>query len=110
MLLASDLSRLAAQALALAAALVVLSAAPASAAISGAKGRGPLSPALEELAQPAVAAKTRAAQARHLGLPATGPGSLVRDHGRLLVTARLSDDATPAFPGLRRAGAQIISA
>ena len=70
----------------------------------------PLSPPLEELAEPAVAAKPLAAQADRLGLPLEGPGSLVRDGGRVLVTARVPGGVAPAFAGLRQAGARVISA
>lgn len=76
----------------------------------GPKGGGPLSPPLEELAEPAVAGKTLAAQARHLGLPAAGPGSLVRDRGKVLVTVRLARGSSAVLPELRLAGAKIVSA
>ncbi len=69
----------------------------------------PLSPPLQELAEPAVAAKPLAAQAHRLGLPADGPGSLVRDGGRVLVTARLTGGIAAAVAGLRQAGARIVS-
>jgi hypothetical protein len=70
----------------------------------------PLSSPLEELAELAVAAKPVAAQADRLGLPLDGPGSLVRDGGRVLVTARVAGGVGPAIAGLRQAGARIISA
>lgn len=95
-------------ALALLLAGVLPAAAPAS--LPGTKDQGPLSPALEELARPAVAAEPVAAQARHLGLPVDGPGGLLRDGGRVLVTARLSGGPLPAFADLRQAGARIVSA
>jgi Subtilase family len=79
---------------------------PASAAASP----SPLSPPLEELAEPAVAARPLAGQADRLGLPLDGPGSLVRDGGRVLVTVRVPGGVAPAFADLRQAGAQIISA
>src|SRR5215218_7025354 len=104
------LSRLAARALPLALALAVLAPAVAAGAVPGAKGSGPLSPNLEELARPAVAAETVAAQARRLGLPLEGPGSLVRDGGRVLVTARIPGGPSAAFADLRQAGARIVSA
>lgn len=80
----------------------------ADAELAGSKGGGPLSPALEELAEPAVAAKPLSAQARHLGLPARGPGSLLRDGGRVLVTLRLSRGPGAALPALRAAGARVL--
>jgi len=70
----------------------------------------PLSPPLEELAEPAVAAKPLAAQADRLGLPLEGPGSLVRDGGRVLVTARVPGGVGPAVAALRQVGARIVSA
>jgi hypothetical protein len=92
-------------ALAFAVACAALPAAPAAA-----DAPNPLSPPLEELAEPAVAAEPLAAQADQLGLPPDGPGSLVRDGGRVLVTARVPGGVAPAFAGLRRAGARVLSA
>jgi hypothetical protein len=88
---ASGVGHPAARAIALALALAMLAPATALGSPHGAKGDGPLSAPLEELAEPAVADKTLAGQARHLGLPPTGPGSLVRDGGKVLVTARLAN-------------------
>jgi hypothetical protein len=99
-----------ARALALALVLAGLAPATASGAALGPRGGEPLSPPLEELAEPAVAAKSLVAQARHLGLPPDGPGSLVRDGGRVLVSARLPRGAVAAFGELREAGARIVSA
>jgi len=104
------LRRLVARALPFALALAALAPAVASGAFPGAKGRGPLSPSLEELARPAVAAEPLAAQARRLGVPLEGPGSLVRDGGRVLVTARVPGGSSAAFADLRQAGARIVSA
>lgn len=69
-----------------------------------------MSPALEELARPAVAAQSLAAQSRHLGIPFDGPGSLIRAGGRVVVAVRLSAGAGAAIPALREAGARIVSA
>jgi subtilisin family serine protease len=93
-------------------AIVLLAVLPAAACaqLVGGKGGGPLSPALEELARPAIAAEPLAAQSRHLALPAEGPGSLLRDGGRVLVTARLSRGVGVALPALRDAGARVVSA
>lgn len=93
-----------------AAALLALLPASACAQLAGSKGGGPLSPALEELAEPTVAAGTLAAQARHLGLPARGPGSLLRDGGRVLVALRLSRVPGAALPALREAGVRVLDA
>jgi hypothetical protein len=87
---------------------VACAALPASAAVA-ADDSSPLSAPLEELAEPAVAAKPLAVQARQLDLPVDGPGSLVRDGGRVLVTARLPHGVAAALAGLRQAGARIVS-
>jgi subtilase family protein len=92
-------------ALVFALACAALPAAPAAA-----DAPGPLSPPLEELAEPGVAAKPLAAQSDRLGLPLDGPGSLLRDGGRVLVTARVPGGVAAAFNGLREAGARILSA
>jgi subtilisin family serine protease len=94
-----------------AAAFACLALLPAAAAagVVGSKGGGPLSAALEELATPAVATKPLAAQTRLLGLPAAGPGSLLRDGGRVLVAVRLQRGFGTALPALREAGARIVS-
>ena len=57
---------------AVAGAIVLFALLPAAACaqLVGSKVGGPLSPGLEELARPAVAAEPLAAQSRHLGLPA----------------------------------------
>jgi subtilase family protein len=70
----------------------------------------PLSTPLEVLAEPEVAEKPPVAQAHRLGLPVAGPGSLVRDGGRVLVTARVTSGALAALPALRQAGARVVSA
>jgi subtilisin family serine protease len=92
-----------------AAAFACLALLPAAAGAVGSKGGGPLSPALEELATPAVAAEPLAAQSRQLGLPPGGPGSLLRDGGRVLVSVRLQRGPGTALPALREAGARIVS-
>jgi len=88
----------------------VAASATLPAAAAAAPAPSPLSPPLEELAEPTLAGKPLAAQSRQLGLPADGPGSLVRDGGRVLVTARLTRGVAAAFAGLRGAGARIVSA
>jgi subtilisin family serine protease len=82
----------------------------AGADLPGSKGGEPLSPVLEELARPTVAAEPLAAQSRHLGIPASGPGSLLRDGGKVLVAVRLSRRVGAALPLLREAGGQVLSA
>ncbi|MDQ2630279.1 MAG: S8 family serine peptidase [Actinomycetota bacterium] len=83
--------------------------AAATAAVVPAKGEGPLSPPLLELARPAVASKPAAAQAERLGVPRSGPGSLVRKGEKVLVTARLAAESPLTLDALREAGAQIVS-
>jgi subtilisin family serine protease len=106
---ALDPNRLAVRLLTVALAIAGLLPATAAASI-GNKGSGPLSPSLQELAAPEIASGSLAAQARHLGLPSSGPGSLVRDGGRVLVTARFARGAVAAFADLREAGARVVSA
>src|SRR5215203_1286705 len=73
-------------------------------------GGSRLTPPLEMLAEPATAAKPAAAQDERLGIPSHGPGSLVRQGSSVLATARFERGALSAFPRLRSAGAQILSA
>ena len=110
MLLPANLSRLAVRLLAGGLAIAGLLPATATAVSVGHKGNGPLSPLLEELADPDIASRSPAGQAAHLGLSPSGPASLVRDGGRVIVTARFSRGAIAAFPELRQAGARIVSA
>jgi subtilisin family serine protease len=78
-------------------------------ALPMAKDKGPLSPLLDELARPAVAAKSPAAQAALLGVADSGPASLVREGGRIVVTARFEAGAIARLSQLRSAGARIVS-
>jgi subtilisin family serine protease len=71
---------------------------------------GPLSPDLEVLARPQVAAGSPAVQANRIGVPNQGPGSLVREGERVLVTARFDRGAIAAFEPLRDAGARVVDA
>jgi hypothetical protein len=103
-------SRIAVHLLAAAAAIAVLTPVSAVATIPGAKGKGPLSPSLEELAGATLANRSPAVQADRLGLPLEGPGSLVREEGQILVTARFDRGAVAALEELRQAGARIASA
>lgn len=83
-----------------------------AAAIAAAPARDgeKLAPPLEELASPVVANSSPAAQADRLGVPAEGPGSLVRQGERVLLTARFEHGVIAALPRLREAGAGIVSA
>jgi len=96
-------------AVALTISLALLLPAAAGAALPD-PGGSRLTPPLEMLAEPATAAKPAAAQDERLGIPSHGPGSLVRQGSSVLATARFERGALSAFPRLRSAGAQILSA
>jgi hypothetical protein len=80
-----------------------------AAVVTGAEGGGPLSPTLEALADPAVRALPAAAEAEALGVAPSGPGSLVREDGEVLVDLRLAGATGPALGALREAGARIVA-
>jgi subtilisin family serine protease len=83
----------------------------AAACASGApRQRRELSPDLARLAKPALRAKSPARQAAALGLPGSGPGSLVREGRRVFVKVRFQRGARAGLPKLRAAGARIVSA
>ena len=82
--------------------------ATAGAAAGAPAGDEPLSPILARLAAPALAPKGVAAQANAVGLPPSGPVSLLRDGHRVVVTARFEHGAVTALPALRAAGGQIV--
>jgi hypothetical protein len=73
-------------------------------------GAGNLSSRLSKLSQPSVRSAPSAVQARRLGLPADGPGSLLRRGNRVLVYARFDRGAVAGLPDLRDAGAEVIDA
>lgn len=79
----------------------------ASAAEPG--GDEPLAPSLQELTKQSVRSLPRPAQARLLGIAAEGPGSLIREDGRVLVEARFESGAIAKLPALRRAGAEVLA-
>jgi hypothetical protein len=64
---------------------------------------------LADLAAAGTLAATPAAQAQQLGLPATGPGSLLRDGTLVVVEAGLSSAAPSQLDAIRAAGAKVIS-
>jgi len=74
----------------------------------GEKGGSALSPDLEVLARPKVAESPPATQADRIGVPVSGPGSLVRDGERILVTARFNRGANAAREELREADARVV--
>ncbi len=95
---------------AFACALVLLGfALPATAAAAESES-SPLSPELTQLAQPAVAAQPTAAQAEAAGLPAEGPGSIVREGDRVIVEARFDEGALARLEALEAAGAKVLTA
>ncbi|HEY3435858.1 MAG TPA: hypothetical protein VGK41_09425, partial [Solirubrobacterales bacterium] len=74
------------------------------------KEHGPLSPALAQLAKPAVRSLPPGREARVLGVAASGPGSLIRSGNRVLVNLRFDHGAIAALPYLREAGAGVVAA
>lgn len=93
---------------ALLAALILAVGAQGAAAATA--GGGALTPELEQLATPALAAQPAPAQAAALGLPAEGPGSLAREGERVIVEARFESGALAGVEALRDAGARILVA
>jgi hypothetical protein len=96
---------------ALACTLAVATAAVGVVAADGAilKPRGgELSPRLTELSKPALRSAPPARQARALGLPTAGPGSLLRDGNRVLLEVRFDRGAAASADDLRAAGAAIV--
>lgn len=90
--------------------LALLIPAAAGAALPPHGANGPLSPDLQQLARPVVAAKPPSQQAAALGLPGSGPGSLVREGARVLVEARFDAGAIARLDALRATGAEVIAA
>jgi hypothetical protein len=73
------------------------------------KPQGKLSFRLELLAQPTIGVQNAATQARVLSLPASGPGSLLRNEdGEILVYIRLADVSATNLQALTDAGAKIV--
>jgi hypothetical protein len=94
---------------ALAALLAVAALAPASAAAKSSPAADPgLSARLDELSQPALRAAPRAEQAARLSLADSGPGSLLRDGGRVLAEVRFELGGSLDLEALRGAGAEIV--
>ncbi|MFN8217587.1 MAG: S8 family serine peptidase [Solirubrobacterales bacterium] len=94
------------------AALLVLgvTAAPAAGAALPAKSPGTLTPLLQRLGGPALRSAPPARQAAALGIAASGPGSLLRAGGRLLVEARFDHGALASRGALLAAGGQVLHA
>lgn len=84
---------------------------PAAAGAAAPAGGGEkLTPPLAQLASPTLADSSPSAQADELGIPVEGPGSLVRQGERVLLTARFEHGAIAALPQLRGVGAWVLSA
>jgi subtilase family protein len=96
-----------AAALAIAAAILAAAWAPLSSPAAGRPADADLSARLAELAGPALRAAPAGRQDRALGLPSQGPGSLLREGGRVIVDVRF-DRGAPALDALRAAGARIV--
>ena len=83
---------------------------PASASAYLRPGDGILSPRLALLARAPVSSKTAAEQARAVGLPLEGPGSLQRAGRRVLAEVRFSGGALAHLAEMRSAGLQVLLA
>jgi hypothetical protein len=68
-----------------------------------------LTPELATLATPEVAAEPPAAQAEAIGLPAEGPGSLIREGERVVVEAHFEGGALSQVEALEAAGAEVLT-
>jgi hypothetical protein len=96
--------------LSIAAALGACALMPASAsAATGRPSDGTLSPRLAELAKPSVRSLPPTRQARLLGLPRSGPGSLLRRGTRVFADVRFDHGAAAGVDALRAAGAEIAN-
>lgn len=106
---APGLNRLSARLLPLIALLASLAPATAAATVLPPKGGGPLAPSLAELARPAVRSQPQARQAEILGFAPRGPGSLLRQDGRVLVRLRFDEGAVAARDEVRSRGGRVRS-
>jgi len=96
-------------AVAVAAAVGCAAGAPAAGAMQT-PGAGDLSPRLAALATPAVRSAPDAVQAKRLGLPDEGAGSLLRRGNRVLTYVRFERGALAGLDALRAAGAEVVDA
>lgn len=102
-----SLARQAGTALAALAFACALAPALASAA-AGPPADGDLTPRLAELATPSLRTAPLDEQAEALGVAAEGPGSLLREGGRILVAVRFERGAGAGVADLRAAGGRIV--
>ena len=74
--------------------------------------RGKLSARLQQLSQPSVSKASVEVQAATVGLPLSGPGSLLRAAGgkQVVVYVRVSGSAASASEAIENAGATVINA
>lgn len=79
-------------------------------AASAASSDSPLSPQLAQLGTAAVIAEAPAAQAEAIGVPAEGPGSLIREGERVVVEAHFEAGALARTETLKAAGAKVLLA
>jgi hypothetical protein len=96
--------------LTLAALLGALAALLVPAAAAGAADAPSLSPALATLAEPQVAGRSVSGQEAAIGLPRSGPGSLARIGGAVVVEAHFDSGAIAAIPAVTATGAQLLDA
>jgi len=95
-------------AVALGAALAASALVPAgAAALATPAAEEGLSARLAELAAPELRSAPHDLQARALSLPQDGPGSLLRNGGRVLVEVRFDSRAAAGVDALRRIGARV---
>ena len=70
---------------------------------------GPLSPRLAALTRPSIERSSEGGQARAAGLPTSGPGSLLRHGGEILVRLRLRDLSSATRSSVVAVGATFIA-
>jgi len=83
---------------------------PSAAVADLVKARGPLAPLLVRLSSEQVRSKSPKTQATLLGIPADGPGALLRRGGRVLVRVRFDHGAIAGLDKVRAAGGRIAGA
>ncbi len=93
----------------LAALLGLIAPVAAGAVALGPKRGGPLSPDLRRLGAPSLSSQSEARQAAALGLPEAGPGSLIREGGRVLVDIRFDGGTLAHLDAVRGLGGRIAS-
>lgn len=94
--------------LAVATLALVLASGPVGASAMRTPSAGDLSPRLAELSSPAVRSAPHAVQAKELGLPREGAGSLLRRGNRVLAYVSFEQGAVGGLDALRAAGAQVV--